>query len=157
MARSRSAAYVLSAVTVLVTLVTALALDAGPAAASATDSRGSATTFSPIGCWDASVTTASGSSEPVRLVFSRRSQLVIVAPDGTFGGTWHSTGAKTFTFAFTRTLPGDDGTVIGSIRISHSATFTSADAFTSTGIATGYDLNGNQLFTAPVSSTATRA
>lgn len=139
----------------------ALALVVGSGVAPAANATDSATTgggggYSPIGYWTGTVSTANGSSEPVRMLFGFNDTFVVFTESGSFTGTWRSTGRKTFTYAFVRTLPGPDGSVIGSIDIQHSATFKNWWSFTSTGTATGYDLDGNVLFTAPVSVEATR-
>lgn len=112
--------------------------------------------YLPIGCWSGTATTATGVVESVNSIFSPNGTFRVETPSGTFTGTWQSTGPRTFTYHFVRTLPGPGGTVIGSLDISHSATFTAWNKYTSTGTAIGTDLNGNVLFTGPVSSTGTR-
>ncbi|OAA26994.1 hypothetical protein UG55_10108 [Frankia sp. EI5c] len=112
--------------------------------------------YLPTGCWTGTATTATGVTEPVESHFYANGKFTVATPTGTFNGTWKSTGPRTFTYAFVRTLPGPNGSVIGTIDIRHSATFTTARAYTSTGTATAYDLNGNLLFSGPVSSTGTR-
>ncbi|SQD93370.1 MULTISPECIES: hypothetical protein [unclassified Parafrankia] len=133
----------------------ALAVGVAPVAgAASTTSHGGG--YSPVGYWTGTATTALGATESVQMLFLPKSRFAVATPSGTFWGSWHSTGSKTFTYSFVRTLPGPNGTVVGSIDIRHSATFSSRDAFSSTGTATGYDLNGNVLFSGPVTSTATR-
>lgn len=110
-----------------------------------------------VGRWDAAVVTAAGTTEPVGLHFTPNGSLVVTAPDGTFTGRWTSIGPGTFTFWFTRTLPVDGGEVVGSITVRHTATFSGPNAFSSTGTAVGHDPAGGRLFSATVSSTATRA
>lgn len=127
-------------------------------AAGASDAGAGQPALAPPGRWDAAVSTAAGTTEPVTLVFRSGGDLLVVAPDGEFTGTWHPTGRHTFGFDFTRTLVADDGTtVVGSIDITHRAAFTGPGAFSSTGTAVGTALDGTVRFTAPVGATATRA
>ncbi|WP_035752000.1 hypothetical protein [Parafrankia discariae] len=151
---SARAALLLAALAGTLALAVGVAPVAG--AASTTTNGGGGGSYSPVGYWTGTATTALGATEPVQLLFLPKSRFAVATPTGTFWGTWHSTGPRTFTYAFVRTLPGPNGTVIGSIDIQHSATFSSRDAFTSAGTATAHDLNGNLLFSGPVTSTATR-
>ena len=112
--------------------------------------------YTPLGFWNSTVTTATGDSESVQVLFAPGGLYFSFTPDGAFQGTWRQTGHKTFTFAFTRPLSAPNGAVIGTLDIRHNATFTSWYTFTSTGTATAYDPSGNVLFSGPVSSTGSR-
>ncbi|EFC79184.1 hypothetical protein [Parafrankia sp. EUN1f] len=112
--------------------------------------------YLPVGCWSGTATTTLGTTESVESHFYLNGKFEVSTPTGDFTGSWKSTGPRTFTYGFVRTLPGPGGVVIGTIDIKHSATFTAWNTYTSTGTATAYDLNGNVLFSGPVSSTGTR-
>lgn len=145
---------------ILAALAGMLVLTVGNApVAGATTSESSANLsgiYIPVGRWAGTVTTSTGLVESVETRFRLNGKVEVATPTGSFTGTWRQTGLRTFTYQFVRTLSGPGGVVIGSIDIRHAATLTAWNQYTSTGTATAYDLNGNQLFAGTVTSTGTR-
>ncbi|MEX5634627.1 hypothetical protein [Parafrankia sp. FMc2] len=159
MLRSRVRAAATRVTLILTALAGALVLVGAPAATAApatADTSARSIYYLPVGCWSGTATTSTGQTEAVETKFLLNGTFQVATPTGSFTGSWKSTGPRTFTYKFVRSLPGPNGSVIGTIDIRHAATFTAWNTYTSTGTATAYDLNGNVLFSGPVSSTGTR-
>ncbi|MBH5129550.1 MULTISPECIES: hypothetical protein [Streptomyces] len=114
----------------------------------------------PVGLWTGTVTFSGTEIEAV-MSFAADGTMCSDQPPGPEGGAeargrWWRTGTTTFSFHGTERFFDSSGATTGHLRFRHDATLAGASRFTTTGVGTYFDADGNELGTTPATARMNR-